>query len=483
MSEKSEQAVSVAEFSQALPHAVNGVDQKGSDPAFVMKVESACTLSNFLRGLFRLLDELEVRYCVLHSWDQLPDELHSDLDLAVHPEDKYKLPTAFESLRRKGYTCFQCLNHSVTGHFFVFHWTEGSKVKTAAVDLVFDHRRSGLILSTSEEMLHKRRRHGEFWIPSPEVEFAYLLAKKSWKGRVPAVQSTRLKRLVETLGSAKAEKIAGEIFPGEWGKVAVQACLNESIADDLVHARTKFWKTSWSRRPLKLMKYLGTQFFWRIRRCVQPTGIIIAVLGPDGVGKSTVIAGLAETLKQGFWGRSRLFHWRPQTLFQKKDAGINLTPHAKPARGKFLSMAYLSAFFMDYWVGYVVAIRPSLTKSNFVLFDRYFHDVVVDPLRYRYGGPSWFSKLLSRLVPEPDLVILLDAAGPSIFSRKEELQLAEIERQREAYQRLQFRRIRKIVIDTDRGIEPTVQSSSGAIAEFMGQRLSVRMRAWRGATL
>jgi thymidylate kinase len=483
VSEKCQEAVSVAEFSHALPDAAYGVDQKKSDTAFVMQVENTCTLPDFLRGLFRLLDELEVRYCVLHSWDQLPDELHSDLDLAVHPKDKYKLPAVFERLRRKGYTCFQCLNHSVTGHFFVFYWAEGTKVKTAAVDLVFDHRRSGLILSTSEEMLDQRRRHGEFWIPSAEVEFAYLLAKKSWKGRAPAAQSTRLKRLVETLGSAKAEKIAGEIFPGKWGKVAVQACLNESIADDLVHARTKFWKTSWSRRPLKLMRYLGTQFFWGIRRCVQPTGILIAVLGPDGVGKSTVIAGLTETLKQGFWGRSRLFHWRPQTLFQKKDTGINLTPHAKPERGKLLSMAYLSAFFMDYWVGYAVAIRPSLTRSNFVLFDRYFHDVVVDPLRYRYGGPTWFSKVLSRLVPEPDLVILLDAAGPSIFSRKEELPVGEIERQREAYQQLQFRRTRKIVIDTDRGIEPTVQSSSGAVAEFMRQRLGVRMRAWRAATL
>lgn len=474
----------VTEFSEALSSVVGRDHRRASDtPVFEMEAESKRTLPDFLRGLFRLLDELEVRYCVLHTWDQLPEVLLSDLDLAVHPEDKHKLPAVFESLWRKGYSCFQCLNHSVTGHFFVFYWTEGLGVKTAAVDLVFDHRRSGLILSTSEKMLDGRRRHGEFWIPSPEIEFAYLLAKKSWKGRAPASQSSRLKRLVETLGSAKAEEIAGEIFPGPWRKVAVQACLNESIADDLSDARAKFWKTSWSRRPFKLMEYIGSQFFWGIRRCIHPTGILIAILGPDGVGKSTVIAGLTETLKQGFWGRSRLFHWRPQTLFRKKDTGINTTPHAKPARGNLLSMAYLSAFFMDFWVGYVFAIRPSLMRSNFVLFDRYFHDVVVDPQRYRYGGPSWFSKFLSRLVPQPDLVILLDAAGPSIFSRKEELLVTEIERQREAYQRLQFRRTRKIVIDTDRGIEPTIQSSSGAVTEFMRQRLGVRMRSWGTATL
>ena len=49
---------------------------------------SARSVADFLRTLFRLLDESEVRYCVLHSWYLLPEKLPSDLDLAVHPSDK-----------------------------------------------------------------------------------------------------------------------------------------------------------------------------------------------------------------------------------------------------------------------------------------------------------------------------------------------------------------------------------------------------------
>src|SRR5271154_1419769 len=44
--------------------------------------------ADFLRQLFRLLNEFSVRYCVIHSWEGLPEHLPSDLDLAVHPDDK-----------------------------------------------------------------------------------------------------------------------------------------------------------------------------------------------------------------------------------------------------------------------------------------------------------------------------------------------------------------------------------------------------------
>lgn len=464
-------------------HAIRSLwaedDRSAEKPTSIKShFEPTCSLPSFLRTLFRLLDESEVRYCVLHSWDLLPEELPNDLDLAVHPQDKHKLYSIFELLRQQGYVCFQCLNHSKNGHFFVFSWAEGSKVKTAAVDLVFDHRRSGLVLARSEKIVAERERHGDFWIASARTEFAYLLAKKAWKGRASASQSLRLRQLVEELGPAEAEKIAGEIFPRKWRKCAVEACLNQSVAVDLVNSRAKFWKTAWSRRPLQLIRYLAADLRRVIERWIHPTGILVAILGPDGVGKSTVISGLVRALNLGFWGRHRLFHWRPQKLFRGRDTGINTTPHAKAPRGMFLSMAYLTAFFLDHWFGYLFVVRPALARSNFVLFDRYFHDVLVDPCRYRYGGPKWFARFLSHLVPEPDLVILLDADQELIFSRKTELPPDEIERQRQCYQRLQFNRAQKVLVHADVGIGSTIVSTSNAVTEFMRRRLIPRMREW-----
>ena len=91
-------------------------------------------------------------------------------------------------------------------------------------------------------------------------------------------------------------------------------------------------------------------------------------------------------------------------------------------------MAYLSAFFWIHWVGYIFKVRPALGRANFVIFDRYFHDVLVDPRRYRYGGPLWYAKFLAGMVPEPNVVILLDADEHSIAARKCEVPLLEIKK-------------------------------------------------------
>ena len=200
-------------------------------------------------------------------------------------------------------------------------------------------------------------------------------------------------------------------------------------------------------------------------------------MGPDGAGKSTVIEGLAQEFAIPLRQRI-LFHWRPEVLARRKDNSPVTEPHGQTSRGLLASMAYLSVFFADCWAGYLFVIWARLVKSDFVQFDRYFHDVLVDPLRYRYGGPVWYARFLCRLLPEPDLVILLDANEDLIFARKTELTRAEIQRQRAAYRELKFQRAREVYVATDAGIQPTLLASSAALAEFMKERFDKRIGNW-----
>src|SRR5271168_4965145 len=103
--------------------------------------------TDFLRQLFRLLNQFGVRYCVIHSWEGLPEHLPSDLDLAVHPDDKALITSVIDGLKRHNYVAYHWNNYITREHSVYFYWIDGSKVRTVAVDMMFEHRVAGLILA------------------------------------------------------------------------------------------------------------------------------------------------------------------------------------------------------------------------------------------------------------------------------------------------------------------------------------------------
>ena len=106
-------------------------------------------------------------------------------------------------MRIEGYQPVQLINYALHGYCVRFMWSDPLDVHCISVDVILRHQR-GIMLSRSADVLVSgRRRHGVFWIPSPEAEFAYLLAKKSWKGGASARQKNRLKALVDESGALK----------------------------------------------------------------------------------------------------------------------------------------------------------------------------------------------------------------------------------------------------------------------------------------
>src|SRR5437016_2563284 len=172
----------------AKTHAAGAAVQKRSE-------------ADFLSTLFRKLDDNGVRYCVLHSWESLPNAIGTDLDIGVHPNDKEKLAVTLAEVRTNGYVPVQSLNYFVNAYYLVFAWFEEEVARFAALDIIFEHRRGGLIVPNGEALVASRRREKTFWIPDPATEFAYLLSKKTWKQFIAAKQVRRLQSLVTCLGA------------------------------------------------------------------------------------------------------------------------------------------------------------------------------------------------------------------------------------------------------------------------------------------
>jgi thymidylate kinase len=211
---------------------------------------------------------------------------------------------------------------------------------------------------------------------------------------------------------------------------------------------------------------------------MRPTGLFVVFMGPDGAGKSTVIGEVVNHLEPVFWTTS-ILHLRP-SLGQRTDGPPTpvTDPHGQVPRGQLASMLKMLYYLIDYLAGHWVRVLPKRAQASMVIFDRYYHDILVDPRRYRYGGPEWFVRLLSHWIPQPDLFVFLDVAPEIAQARKQEVSLKETRRQCEAYRALAVGQPWHYLVDAGRSVRDVTGAVEKIIIEHMTRRMQCRLKEW-----
>lgn len=183
----------------------------------------------------------------------------------------------------------------------------------------------------------------------------------------------------------------------------------------------------------------------------------IAILGCDGSGKSTVIKKLTEQLLDQNLS-IRIGHWRPRiggTYAINADKSAAEHPHAAAPRDPISSILKLCWLGLNWWVEWLRVLRRQ-ANTGYLIFDRFHTDLLVDPIRYRYGGSRRLAKVFSRLMPQPDLVIYLDAPPKVLLSRKREVTEEALNIARKSYLKLCAEHDNYHVLDTTESIDVVV---------------------------
>jgi len=416
--------------------------------------------SQMLVFYFRELERRGIPYVILHSYENLPDGVESDVDYAVPVAELPRLDRVLADVAdANGWALVQILRHGLTAYYAVLVSREDPR-QNLRLDACSHYARACRLLVPEEVLLKDRRRHGEFWIPAPAAEFIYVLTKlfdAKMKSPAEYIPGLRALWLEDKAGARKNFEMAF----GETGRT-LEEWFAAPVGDwnalrSIMLERNKYGL-------VRNIRELGRV----ISRTLHPTGLQVAVLGSDGSGKSTVLIRLQKILEPCF-RREFIFHFRPK-VFEPKGELVIPNPHGHPPRGSVASVAKLLYYFADHWAGWLLNL-PAKARSTLIFYDRNFEDILIDPERYRLARAGWLVHFLNALLPRPDLTIVLVATPEVIHQRKMELPLDELRRQQTALRDLAGRRSH-VLVSADESPEEVALAACRHVVE----NLAIRMK-------
>lgn len=281
-------------------------------------------------------------------------------------------------------------------------------------------------------------------------DFLHFLHLCGHKGRIPADRRQLMRRLERySKVDFAAHKFLFEVFPFdvdtfyEWCQLICGCCDEGRRRSEIANVR--------HRLGIEAQKSIGwTRGVGRRLKKYQERDFHVAVLGPDGTGKTTLTNALSAIphppIRRQYMGPSNEREMRrPLAAIlklcheQRKEYGVG------NGRGWLARVGWNITNYIDLWERRGRQL-PSHLRGIFTVYDRYTCDVFVrHPSRWRF----W---VYVRAFPSPDFVVLCSGDPVAIHERKPELEVEEIEAALRLYRRLiEFWNVPFVEVNTTSG--------------------------------
>lgn len=381
------------------------------------------------------LEEAEIHYCLLRDTDQVQrlDEL-GEVDLLV---DKQQGKQLSQLLGQLGFVALPSWGHGPHQFFTIYDEAGDRWLKLDVVtEVVFGYPYHTIVTNFAATCLARRQWHSGVFVPSVECEALTLLYhcivdKKRFephrRQRLQALCSAvkdrnELTTILQQWGQSTLTwpQIATLVAREDWnGLLALRPALTKTLS-----------QKQWLAQPIRQIQQRVVRKLSKQLHARRPPAISVAILAPDGAGKSTVVAGIQKSFCFPVYTTY-------MGLYQKGE---------RRGLAKVLAKAGFGGRLVIQWQRYLQA-RVQQARRKLVIFDRYAYDALLPSPKPLSRLQQWRRQILAHACPAPDLVILLDAPGALLYARKGEHSAALLEEQRQGYLKLKSQLRQMVVVD------------------------------------
>jgi len=390
---------------------------------------------NIANKIVRSWNEKNINYATVHGLEKYPSSLGRDLDVFIQ---KSHIPEALNILQNallpENYPVK--IHRTSWGHYYIFVFND-IRIEyrlILEIDLIPEYQWGPALLTRKPETQTEIKPFKIDPWASLTKRVLFQVLGGNTKRFIDKPYEISLTDLEKKVVRHKLPEIFG-------GSLSEQ--LIESIETQNIHQINYLINALRKKLVLRLLLRKPLQFLWGSIKWAKnelahiftkPCVPIVALVGPDGVGKSTVIESIKKNISISFAVPEVVIkHWRPglipplNKLFRKDQQTIDGPVLPRRNSGKFFLLR-LMYYYIDFLVGGWFVDRPSSATLNLILYDRCALDMMVDPVRFGLSSAIG-TGLLWRFTPKPDMVILLYDDPERIHKRKPELSIAEIDRQ------------------------------------------------------
>ena len=413
-----------------------------------------------------------IRYFVLRNYKLLPEGNESkDVDIVVDPKESKRARVLLKEIYTEN--DIEYYDETRFGKVLCTHGMSLKRNMGIHIDLVCGYRSKGYEIYTFDELYNNAAKYKDFYALTGYMNGIMLLIYKLFGYRKPELKELYKEEIYDCYKKYQDEFTTEVIkLYGRELSIKIIEAISEKDFDSIIKNNKQLTKRlkKYSRKRSRIktaarrIGFLWQKFFKVIIGYLKYKKVV-AILGPDGVGKSTFLDMLINKLNYYYVsdsedGKFDVLHFRPTVFPNLGEIGektgameqdTNFTdPHRNKPANPISSFFRIAYYTFDYIIGWQKCVRDDVRMDRYTIFDRYSYDLIVDPKRTRLNLPKAIRRFFVWLTPRPGVVFILTADADTIYNRKQELSKEEIERHLEEYRWLSSKHDRFRIIDANK---------------------------------